>query len=267
MGLSDLITHEDPYHIHKSLGAFVIAHYFYQFIYYYHYQTMELTFINMLPHLLLHISSFVFRVLHNRMLTEKLAMFIWEELRFHSMIFAYRSCFSILLPSYRVFFVFLTMAMADLITFLIGNPDITTIRGSHDRVSSKSYKHLAAAFYCSSQFGATLICGGFFQDNYSRVLAFSTLPAIQTSAFGMTLIRKNVINKTVWQIVYSAELLLVYYMWYLEYNNFAIVYLSAFCYTLRKMGTSKYFLFLLITIADYLWRKVILLDDITYDHI
>lgn len=62
MGLSDLITDEDPYHIHKSLGAFVIAHYFYQFIYYYHYQTMELTFINMLPHLLLHISSFVFRV-------------------------------------------------------------------------------------------------------------------------------------------------------------------------------------------------------------
>ena len=111
MGLSDLITHEDPYHIHKSLGGFVIAHYFYQFIYYYHYQTMELTFINMLPHLLLHISSFVFRVLHNRMLTEKLAMFIWEELRLHSMIFAYRSCFSILLPSYRVFFVFLTMAM------------------------------------------------------------------------------------------------------------------------------------------------------------
>ena len=92
MGLNDLITHEDPYHIHKSLGAFVIAHYFYQFNYYYYYETMELTFINMLPHLLLHISSFVFSS-HNRMLTEKLAMFIWEELRLHSMILLIDRCF------------------------------------------------------------------------------------------------------------------------------------------------------------------------------
>lgn len=267
MGLSELVTHEDPYYLHKTFGVCVLCNFFYQFYLYYFYGIMYLNIYTMLPHLALHITSFIFKVLPTRVLSEKTAMFIWEELRLHSMVFAYRSCLSILIPNYRVFFVFLTMFLADVATFLFGNYDVTTIRGSHNKISSKYYKKIASAFYSTSQFGATLICGGFFQENYSPILTFTTLPAIQTSAFGMTLIRKNIINKTVWQVIYSAELLLVYYMWYLEKQNILIVPMSMFCYFLRKNGMNKYCLFFIIAFSDYLWRNFDIYSALEYDHI
>jgi hypothetical protein len=91
-----------------------------------------------------------------------------------------------------------------------------------------------------SQMGATIICAGFFQNKWSPVLVFSTLPPIQTSAFGMTLIRKGIIDKIVWQYVYIIELLFVYLIWYIEMKNLYIVPLSAIFLFMRKMNMSKY---------------------------
>ena len=263
MGLNELITNEDPYHIHKSLGFYVLLHYFYQFYYFFNFNKMDLSPLNLLPHIALHLSSFVFKVLSRRSLSaERTSMFIWEELRLHSMIFSYRSCFSILFPEYAQYIVFITMLFADFATILYGVDGISTVRGNHSKETSKLYKKISAAFFSSSQMGATIICGGFFQNNYSDVLTFSTLPAIQTSAFGMTLIRKNIINKTIWQAIYVMELLLVYYMWYMVNNNLIIIPLNIGCYMLRKRGVNKYCLFLTITLIDYLWRNTFFVDNL-----
>lgn len=248
-----LITHEDPYHLHKTFGVYVLAHFLFQYTYYFINGNMILNEINMLPHVGLHLSSFIFSVLKKRQMGT-MGMFIWEELRLHSMIFASRACFSILYPSMRIPFVFITMGLADLTTYYCGDKNISTVRGDHTRESNRIVNKLYSIFFSTSQLGATIICGGFFQQNYSTALVFSTLPAIQTSAFGLTLIRKNIINKTIWQIVYGVELLLVYVLWYNETNNLFIIPLSFSCYLARKMNISKYYLFYCIVVIDYFWR-------------
>lgn len=253
-----LITQEDSFHIHKSLGIYVLCHYCFQFVYYTIYGNMNLNLWNMLPHIGLHLSSFIFKVIKKRIMTKQMAMFIWEELRLHSLIFSFRACFSILLPEYRILFIFFTMLLADITTLLLGDTTISTVRGNHERVSSNYIKIISAAFFSTSQMGATLICGGFFQKDYSYVLTFSTLPPIQTSAFGMTLIRKNIINKQIWQIVYGMELLLVYVLWYAEKGDLLIVPLSVFCYSMRRLNMNKYLLFSLITVSDAIWRQHIM---------
>tara|TARA_Y100000389_G_C17429838_1_gene501866 strand:+ start:1001 stop:1810 length:810 start_codon:yes stop_codon:yes gene_type:complete len=248
-----LITHEDPYHLHKTLGVYVLAHFLFQYTYYFINGNMILNEINILPHVGLHLSSFIFSVLKKRQMGT-MGMFIWEELRLHSMIFASRGCFSVLYPSMRIPFVFITMGLADLATYYYGDKNISTVRGDHTRESNRIVNKLYSIFFSTSQLGATIICGGFFQQNYSTALVFSTLPAIQTSAFGLTLIRKNIINKTIWQIVYGVELLLVYILWYSETNNLFIIPLSFSCYLARKMNISKYYLFYCIVVIDYFWR-------------
>ena len=231
-----LVTHEDPYYLHKSLGLFCLVNYFVQFYFYFNYNTTYLNVYTITPHILLHLSSFIFTVLKKRPTESIVNMFIWEELRLHSLIFAWRSCFSILFPSYSRVICFLTIAAADIVTYYHGNPEVSTVRGQHYKVGKRTLiKELTGAFFSISQFGATLIC----MDS-SPILIFSTLPAIQTSAFGMTLIRKNLINKTVWSIVYSGELLLTYYIWYNEYNNLRVFYIAAILYALRRIGISKY---------------------------
>ena len=90
--------------------------------------------------------------------------------------------------------------------------------------------------------GATLICGGFFQDIPSSYLMFVTLPAIQTSAFGMTLLRKNIISKETWQIVYSLELTLVYLIWLLEYKKLKCLVDKYGVVYFEKSGMNKHVL-------------------------
>lgn len=248
--LSSLITKEDPLHIHKSLGIYCLLHYVYQFLYYYNYGTMNLHLLNIIPHILLHFSSFIFRVLDKRPVTEdnkivkKMAMFIWEELRLHSLFFGTRSCLIILLPNCAIPIIYINMLLADGATFIYGNSNVTTVRGNLNIEKKSTIKQIYAGFFSTSQLGATIICGGFFQKTINPILVFSTLPAIQTSAFGMTLLRKNIISKEIWQIVYSMELMLVYIMWYLEYKNFDIIFISLLAYMLRRENINKYILWL-----------------------
>jgi hypothetical protein len=232
-----LITHEDPYHIHKLLGGTCLINYFVQFYLYFMHNTYYLNIYTISPHILLHISSFIFSVLKKRPVESRLNMFIWEELRIHSLLFAWRSCFSILFPTWCPLIFVLTMVSADVATHYHGNQEVSTVRGQHSKVGKRPIlKEILGAFYSISQFGATYIC--FIDAN--PIIIFSTLPPIQTSAFGMTLIRKNLINKTTWGFVYSAQLLMTYYLWYKEYKNMHIFFISAILYAVRRFGTSKY---------------------------
>ena len=56
----------------------------------------------------------------------------------------------------------------------------------------------------------------------------------------MTLLRKNIISKRTWQIVYSLELVLVYVMWFKERRNLHVIPVSIVAYFLRRNGVSKY---------------------------
>lgn len=239
-----LITHEDSYHLHKLFGAYVLGNFIYQHYLYIVIGDMNLTLFNLIPHILLHLSSLQFRVLAKRETeTEKMKMFIWEELRLHSFVFALRAILVIWFQEFSYFIVLSTMLVADNITFSCGTQNVTTVRGVHTRNSNSLAKKLTGQFFSISQIGATIICSGMFQCKFSSALAFSTLPPIQTSAFGMTLLRKNIITKQMWQIIYTGQLLWVYVMWYLETGNLWIFPLSISGLMMRKTAISKYMMF------------------------
>jgi hypothetical protein len=237
-----LFTHEDTFNVHKIMGFYCIANYFTQ-IALYHYNVVWLTPYVMIPHLLLPITSFMFKVLSFRPTQNKMNMFIWNELRLHATIFTFRSCLAIIFPTHAIEILIMTLISADVATYYYGTPGISTVRGKIERHGKRNLvKELSAAFFSISQIGATIICGGLLQNNVSPILVFLTLPPIQTSAFGMTLLRKNIINKNTWTVVYLLELSLVYVYWYLEYGNVNIFLYALPFYLLRRQNVSKYIL-------------------------
>ena len=103
-GVNKLFTEEDPYNIHKTFGFLALSNFAFQSYYYINYGEMFYIDKFIFIHMLLHVTSFVFKVLKQRPETgDKMKMFIWEELRMHSMIFTYRGCFCIT-TSFSIFF-------------------------------------------------------------------------------------------------------------------------------------------------------------------
>lgn len=253
--INKLITHEDPYWLHKLPGLYCLGNFLYQFTNYFFYNKYYLNVNTLLPHFFIHLSSFIFKVISKRTFQSRSNMFIWEELRLHSMVFAYRGCFIILFPDYSKEIVLLTLLFADLITFSVGDKNISTVRGNHEKISNSPIKKMYSSFFSISQMGATLICSGCFQPQINTILVFSTLPAIQTSAFGLTLLRKNIIDKSTWSIIYSVELLMVYIIWYIEYNDLNVLYISIILYLLRTLNISKYSIWLTIFFIDFMDRS------------
>lgn len=250
-----LITHEDPYWFHKIPGILCLSNFIYQFYNYINNGSVILNSYFIAPHILIHFTSFIFKVLEKRPFNNKTNMFIWEELRLHSMVFAYRGCFILLYPDYSKEIVFATLYISDTISYFVGDKNVSTVRGNHDRMSKSLLKKCYGAFFSISQMGATLICSGCFQENISDSLVFFTLPAIQTSAFGLTLLRKNIISKSTWSIIYSFELIIVYIFWYNEYRNLNVLYISTILYLLRTFNVSKYLIWSSVFIIDSIIRN------------
>lgn len=239
--LEKLITHEDNYHIHKTLGLLCLFNYGYQYYLFISTGSYHLNIWTVAPHILLHNSSFIFNVLSKRPTESKLSMFIWEELRIHALIFAWRACFIILFTEYSQTITLASMICADIATRYCGNPGVSTVRGKHSNIEKRGWiKRASGAFFSVSQMGATIITSGVFQPRVSPILVFSTLPPIQTSAFGMTLIRKNMITHSIWTIAYSFELLTTYVFYYKEFGNIYLFPIALLLYLIRSYNVSKY---------------------------
>ena len=253
--IKKLITREDRFHLHKTCGIYVLCNFIFQLCYYCVYQDVLLNPWVLLPHALLPLTSFFFHVLSKRPVGHRMNMFIWNELRLHAILFSLRSIFILLYPEWCRIIVFATMIGADLATYTYGTTGISTVRGKHENIKRRNWKKtLSGAFFSSSQLAATVLCLGLFQDQISPVLVFYTLPAIQTSAFGMTLIRKNIVSTQFWSIAYSLELILVYLLWFVEYGNLHLLGIGIMLYLFRRVCYSKYLL----------WMVCIALESIYY---
>jgi len=249
-----LVTKEDPWFLHKACGLFVLLHFVYQLIVFGTTNAMNLRPWALIPHGLLHASSFLFKVLSKRPTAKRSSMFIWNELRVHAAIFALRAILIIRWPRQGVPIVLLTMLLADLTSHVYGTTGLTTVRGPHTQVRQRwGLKALYAAFFSMSQLGATLICTGLLAPERRVELVFLTLIPIQTSAFGMTLLRKHLISKRTWSVVYSLELVLAYIAWYRVYGECWLVLYSACLYVLRRCGVSKYLLWVGLSVACTVW--------------
>lgn len=234
-----LIKVSDIYHIHKILGLIVLINFTFQLILFSFTGSMWLPKYIVIPHILLHLSSFQYKVLHFRIDKPYTNMFIWKEFRLHSTIFVIRSCAIILWPNRSYCIVILSMISADIVSYFYGLPNISTAREYYKYEKNQITKYVLRAYISISIISNTIICCGVL-NKPSSILVFSTLPGIQISTFGMTLLRKKFISLKSGTIIYHIILLIVHIIWYILYNDI-LLFISAFIiYILRMLGLSKY---------------------------
>lgn len=214
-----LFTKEDGhyFHFHKIVGLSCLAHYIYRGYLVVTTGSMGFddswfTLYCILLHMLLHLSSFIFKISNVRNAS---APIIYPEARWHSMIFGYRSFILMIImwfsrrnnlvyPLYiRGFVVLVTMALADYVTAYYKNIG-TVMRGMpiSEYISADLKKQLDN-FYAICQFLATMQM--IFSYNLDSV--FIVAFPIQISMFLMTLVRKSIITSGGWHFYYTMSLL------------------------------------------------------------
>jgi hypothetical protein len=209
-----LVTKEDQYHIHKTLGAICLANYGYR--YYLLFTRGDMDLDNNVAawlvgiHAVLSLSSLLF---HIPAIRNKSAPMIYPEYRLHSILFAVRSCVCFFLTLHRFSIVYkfaacyLTMLGADTVTAMYYRSDgqngtrTTTMRDMpfDSRIREEDQRKITL-MQSSQQIGATLYMLGNLET------CFSPMFAIQLAALLMTLVRKSIIDSTAWHIIYNLSL-------------------------------------------------------------
>lgn len=226
-----LVTEEDAhyFHAHKIFGVLSLSNYLYRLASHALYGTMFYdrsvrTPVSIVVHAMMHVTSFQFLIPSRR---NRVYNIIWPEMRWHSMVFAYRSLLMMTIlwlawvgsiPSYvtpwiRGPLVLATMGLADSITHYYTNIDAiketeTTMRNNpYPSYISPAVSRLYNLMYSTSQVFGTMniLC----RDIGSIFLI--VLP-IQIAPFGMTLVKKGIITQAGWHMWYSLAIFANY--WY-----------------------------------------------------
>ena len=204
-----LITHEDIFHVHKTLGVFVLTHYIYRFYNVIFYNTTLLdkdsnTPYYILGHLLLSGSSLIYKLPQNRVNGKPI---IYPEFRAHSILFAYRSLLSTLCFYYKLNIIYnlilvgLTLICADLITYYYKSETKTMRNMPYDTfITDEKEKKQISRIYGGMQVSATIMTMGNIHT------AFTPAFAIQLAALLMTMVKKNILSAREWHIIYMLSL-------------------------------------------------------------
>ena len=226
-----LITKEDPNHIHKTFGILVLLSYIYRL-----YQCCISTESDMgfashpqytIPTILLHFSlnatSFIFKIPNKRISS---GYRIWPEYRLHSFIFLCRNLACMLLfymertfkyydndtelHYMNIIIILGTMAAADISSYSFGPNHTSGFARELDVPAMIKY------FFSMAQLGATaMILHG--QRRYT--MHFIMIIIIQGNAFLMTVRRKNLASHTVLTSIYGIALFGAGIMAYMEYSR------------------------------------------------
>eukprot|EP00325_Prymnesiales_sp_UTEX-LB-985_P022714 CAMPEP_0174738914 /NCGR_PEP_ID=MMETSP1094-20130205/70687_1 /TAXON_ID=156173 /ORGANISM="Chrysochromulina brevifilum, Strain UTEX LB 985" /LENGTH=390 /DNA_ID=CAMNT_0015942409 /DNA_START=13 /DNA_END=1185 /DNA_ORIENTATION=- len=193
-----LFTSEDTFNMHKTLGIACLASYIYRFAHVgsadMNFTTGPWTLVTIALHLLLSVSSLIFRIPVKRIVG---GYRIWPEYRLHSIMFAARSLAGMLLtwyelrhglePNYllNVAIVLGTIVAADLSSMSMGPPGTA---GRSSTIQDLDAGPATRFFFSVMQFHATM-------GNLVGVRRFSVMFVhvwvIQFNAFLMTIRRKN----------------------------------------------------------------------------
>ncbi len=266
--ISKLITHEDKFHIHKTMGVISLLNYFYLlFDCLYSGATAEMTlrsvdgsFIGLTwVHTILSLSALQFLIPRTR--TGILPM-IWQEFRAHSIVFAVRS-FLIITALYfffhskeeststtaimvRLAFVLLAMKLADVSTEYLreNKKETTTATMPYWSDCPSSLQSAIKYFYTHSQFMATIVCL-FAEIPYVLAVAFP----IQIASFLMTLVRKNIISAFWYHMLYGGSLLIVYLINAADLKLYPLILIGvALIYARVYLKLNKYVLWTLVAL-------------------
>lgn len=290
--ISKLITHEDKFHIHKTMGLVSLMNYFYLlFDCFYSGATAEMTlrsvdsgFIGLTwVHSILSLSALQFLIPRTR--TGILPM-IWQEFRAHSIVFAVRS-FLIINVLYFLFhdsdrsddsdrtrsptaivvrlaIVLLAMKLADVSTEYLreNKKETTTATMPYWSDCPAALQSAIKYFYTHSQFMATIVCL-FGKIPYILAVAFP----IQIASFLMTLVRKNIISAFWYHVLYGGSLLIVYLINAADLALYPVVLIGvALIYIRVHLKLNKYVLWTLVALiggfAKYVTSDKVSTDDI-----
>lgn len=248
---SSLFTEEDRFHLHKGLGLCSLCHFFYRYSLFFAYGSLGFSFSRfdhacMACHQLLSSSSLIFKVIKYRML--KNPLIIYKEYQLHAILFTTRATIPYMLtaldrPQYIMPAFVLCHFLVDWTTHTYGTPGVTAVRvrGNTKRIGVR----MARYFFSFYQIVALAsLLGG--RD--AAAMGFNTLGAIQSSAFLMTLRRKNIIGWTTYVFWYSVALVLSYAYIYHIYG-WRIYLASAIIFGGRIMKVNKYLLWSLFWLA------------------
>lgn len=223
--MAHLITHHDPFHIHKILGVLVLLHYIYRF-----YTVLQtgtafptaespsLAIGGVVLHGLLSWSSLLLPLPTRRNFAKPM---IWPEFRLHSILFASRHVLSAILSLAnlwprgnignlvsRASIILGTVNVASVITMKYGsNVQRTTNSMPYPENVTPEQQLAIRRLYTTAQFGATVTC---FMNDAS--MNFAPLLGIQMAPLLMTLVRKGKISTRMYHQVYATSLSLGYLM-------------------------------------------------------
>jgi len=270
--LPKLVTAEDRFHIHKTLGILTTIHFIYRAYTAAVSPTHQMGFqpgdpwmlAGLLCHVALSGTSLIFHIPTNRV---RLAPMIWPEFRIHSILFAYRSLSVLLVywfnPSLtfiRPLAVLTTIIVADFVSAhykkqgFLKNEQTTMRSMPFPPGLPQSVITGVNLFYSISQVYATLVVLYRSPD-----AIFATLFPIQFAAFWMTLVRKGILTAGQWHTYYALSLLSNYVYIYAMPSEALLIprsYISvyAFMFVLGRFyyNVSKYFLWGTIIVCSYL---------------
>ena len=267
-----MFTEEDKYYFHKVFGLLSLINFMYRYFYVfpktgtlgYISETNELdyyaifNYITLAIHMILSSSSLIFHVLTHRIVENPLI--IYEEYRIHAILFTFRAILVSLLGMNKhrfendnyfkitlVLSLLIIHLLVDLTTKKFGEKGTTAVRVRDlDQRIIVYYGKRFYAFYQFAALGSHLIF-----DKYTADLGFNAVIAIQSSAFLMTLKRKNIIEWYSHAFFYSFALFLSYY--YMLYTRGAMFFfhvgLVFFCRVFFEV--SKYPLWFAFVVGMY----------------
>ena len=270
MYLRKLFTHEDAafFHAHKILGVYCLAHFAYRIYAFFTgggaFDGSAASVATLLPHFLLHASSFQFKLSPRRNHAYNI---IWPEMRWHTMIFAFRSLLAMLCVAWfprarilRGLLVIGTMLAADATTAYYKKRELvdlsdSTMRGMpYAAGTPRGLRKMANLFYSTSQVFATVTV-----LTRDPQCIFLVLLPIQTAPLGMTLVRKGFLSQTGWHVFYASTLLLNYAYGRTLPNETPLFGSSVlfFCAMRFLFGVDKYLLWIpIIAATTYFVRSL-----------
>ena len=258
--LEKLNTREEKCYTHKILGFLCLCSFVYRYVYVFS-KTHTLGFVGswfdffyICVHLCLSCTSLFFHVMKSRKL--KFPMIMWEEYRLHAIVFTCRCVFVFFLgfiKNYtvwsRLFFYVVVMAhhiAADTVSSLYGKEGVTAVRVAYSKKGELRYPYLKS-FYSFYQIAA--LCSHLIPDENIMDFGYNALIAIQSSAFLMTLCRKNIITFQTHAVVYSLCVTISSFYIFFKKESFYFTGCVFLLFILRtRMNVNKYFLWLCYTL-------------------
>lgn len=222
--VTNLVTKEDPLHLHKSLGILCLASFAWRFPYMRDPSAdlgfasfPQFTLVTILLHLFLNLSSFEFHLPERRISS---GYRIWPEYRLHSFVFLARSLLLITIYWYESAFAMKTNYWLNGVVVLgsMAAADLASRTCKHQSSTIRALKapDIVKYYFSVMQFCATATC---LYGLRRFTVQFFFVMIIQCNAFLMTLRRKNLMPHQVGVVLYGIGLVTGLALAIAEYNR------------------------------------------------